>query len=412
MLPAPHPADRLHPLPGQAIHLGHSAVLLNIAGLRVLLDPATLDGLATAPFANLAAPTQTRLTSYRPLVDFSEIVPSAPALARSADVVLYSHLHADHFSATVLQTLMAHNPDLRVILPHGATRLLRAPRPAPGRALERGLKALSSAGWLDTTPDGLREYLRLPAPDLPWARTFEVADGGAVVLRDMPRVVLRAFAVRHPRPLMWVPTPFEAAYPLVLGFEIGYDDRGRWRQVLLVGETALDAGVLQRLLHNAATLSAAFLPVDLPLGGPLLETWYAHDCHAPPAFLAMAARLAGPRSTIVPIHQGLWCYDFQPSDVPDLNRQRRGPTPLAQTVEDALVSAGAHSAFGPLRLHAWRHLTDVVAALPPQAVLADPTPGRPFGFDHGASSSPVWAQPRPGSVSRQPLNAPFPAGLD
>lgn len=371
-------------LPGQAVHLGHSCVLLDLAGFRVLLDPATLTGRPAAPFANLTASARTQLESYKPLFDLTRIVPSAAALARAADVVLYSHLHADHFNAAVLVQLLARRRDLRAILPRGAARLLGAPRSPRSRWVTAGMRALGRLGWLDTTFAGLEEYLSAEPVDLPRGRTLEVDDGTIVILRDHPRVVLRAFAVTHPRPLLWVPTPFEAAYPPVLGYEIGYDDGGQWRHVLLVGETALDAAVLQRIAAHATTLTTAFLPVDLPLGGPLLSVWYGHVCHAPPRFLALAARLTGPRTTIVPVHQGLWCYDFDASDVPALERQGgRVRPPLPAVVADALVAARAHSAFGPGRLHAWRRLSGVLAALPAQAVIADPDPGRAFALDGG-----------------------------
>lgn len=377
----------LHISPGQAVHLGHSCVLLNIDGLRVLLDPATVTGSAVAPFANLTATGRTRLETYRPLFDLARIVPSARDLAQAADVVVYSHLHADHFSAPLLNELMTANPALRVVFPEGALRLLRTPRSMALPVVKRGLRQLARLGWLDTAPVGLAEYLEGRAPDLPVDRVVEVADGATVVLRETPRIVLRAFAVTHPRPLMWVPTPFEAAFPPALGYQIEREDRGRSMQVLLVGETAFDAGVLRRIRSAGASLTAAFLPVDLPLGGPLLETWYAHTCHAAPEFLALAVRLAGPRTTVVPIHQGLWCYDFNPAVVPVLRRGRRGLPPTQQAVDDALRAAQARVGFGPARLRAWHRLTELVAELAQRAVIADPAPGAPFALDRSRGSA-------------------------
>ncbi len=401
--------DALALHPGQAVHLGHSCILLDIAGLRILLDPATITGRATAPFANLTATARTRLETYQPLFDLPTIVPSAGDLARAADVVLYSHLHADHFNAALLDDLMAANPDLRVIVPNGARRLVQTPRPVCSPTLRSGLRALSRLRWLDTSPDGLIEYLTEPAPDLPQARLLEVADGAVAVLRELPRVVLRVFAVTHPSPLMWAPTPFEAAFPPVLGYEIGYDDHGQWRQAVLIGETALDACVLQRIWNNAATLTTAILPVDLPLGGPLLETWYAHTCHASPEFLALAARVAGSRTTIVPIHQGLWCYDFTSEDLPDW-ATRPGQTsrpPLPGAIADALADARAHPAFGPARLRAWRRLSTLLAATTAPATILDPLPGRPFRYDSGwTGRSAPTVVPAPGAGRTTPAAIP------
>ncbi len=383
--------DALALHPGQAVHLGHSCILLDIAGLRVLLDPATITGRAAAPFANLSATASTRLETYRPLFDLPAFVPAAGDLARAADVVLYSHLHADHFNAALLGDLLAANADLRVIVPRGARRLVHAPRPACPPALRRGLRALTRLGWLDTSPDGLVEFLTGQAPVLPHGRLLEVADGALVVLRELPRVVVRVFAVTHPSPLLWAPTPFEAAFPPVLGYEIGYDDHGQWRQVLLIGETALDANVLQRIWANAATLTAAILPVDLPLGGPLLEAWYAHTCHASPEFLALAARVAGSRTTIVPIHQGLWCYDFSPRDLPAWATRpgKKARPPLPGAIADALADARAHLAFGLARLRAWRRLSALLATTTAAGTILDPLPGRPFRYDSGLAAQPA-----------------------
>ena len=86
--------DALALLPGQAVHLGHSCVLVDVAGLRLLLDPATLTGHATAPFANLTT-TDCPLQTYRPLFDLPALIGSPRSLAQATDIVLFSHMHAD-----------------------------------------------------------------------------------------------------------------------------------------------------------------------------------------------------------------------------------------------------------------------------------------------------------------------------
>lgn len=381
--------DALALLPGQAVHLGHSCVLLDVAGLRLLFDPATLTGRATAPFANLTS-TDCPLKTYRPLMNLPKIIGSPRSLAQSADIVLYSHMHADHFNAAVLTELLAHRPDLQVVLPEGALRLLASPRPSPSRLIELGRAALARLDWLDTSPDGLQVFLNSSPLALSTPLITEVNDGDVIVLREDPRVELRAFAVTHPRPLLWVPTPFEAAYPPVLGYEIGYDDEGVWRHVLLVAETALDAGVLQAITARADSLTTVFLPVDQPLGGRWLAPWYEHVCHASPRFLAMAARLAGPHTTIVPIHQGLWCYDFDRADVPEFQRRSTG---RVLQVAEALAGALAQPRFGPARLRAWQALTDALAEFPATAMIADPEPGVPFALDRGAAATQAIAAP-------------------
>lgn len=67
----------------QITHLGHSTVLLEVAGSRLLIDPG-----------NLSA-------SWHGLTDL--------------DAVLITHLHPDHVDPEHLPTLLAHNPDTRLI---------------------------------------------------------------------------------------------------------------------------------------------------------------------------------------------------------------------------------------------------------------------------------------------------------
>ena len=85
---------------------GHATATIELGGLRVLTDP-----VLTTRVAHLAR------VDHRP---------PAPEAAR-ADVVVISHLHADHLHVPSLRTLAS---GARVIAPHGAAALLRRPLPA------------------------------------------------------------------------------------------------------------------------------------------------------------------------------------------------------------------------------------------------------------------------------------------
>lgn len=85
----------------RASWLGHSAVLLELDGVRLLTDPVL----------------------RRRVAHLRRVAPEADAAAlRDLDAVLVSHLHYDHLDLPSLERL---GRSLRVIVPRGAARLLR-----------------------------------------------------------------------------------------------------------------------------------------------------------------------------------------------------------------------------------------------------------------------------------------------
>lgn len=371
--------------PGEAVHIGHSFIVLNVAGVRLALDPATETGECAAPFSNLTLTARARLVSYRPLVEPNH-VPSAEQLAECVDVVLYSHTHADHFNAAVLAKMMAANPRLRVFWPAGTPRLLYAPRRRLSRFWRRLLIWLDNFAWADRIPAGLREFSDAAPPRLRLGNTQEVVGGQMVLLSETPRIELHAFEVRHPRPLLWVRLPFEAAAPPVLGYEIVFEADGARRRLLLVGETGADPEVLHRIWVARDELVGLFLPVDERLRVPVLRALYEWYCHASPHFLALAERLAGERATIHGLHHGLWLYALNADDVAVGRRllQRFGHVPHAAEAEvDArLAESRAARNFGVTAVRRLERLIDVISRYPQRAtdkVRINPL-GRPFRF--------------------------------
>ncbi|MBL8055183.1 MAG: hypothetical protein JNK29_00730 [Anaerolineales bacterium] len=306
--------------PGQAIHFGHSFLVVNIAGLRFALDPATETGYLAAPFSNLTATAATPLRSYQPLVDPAGLLPSAEALAEHVDVVLYSHLHADHFNAALLARMLRAQPGLQALWPAGAPQLLRPPRRPLAGWGQSAAAALNRLPWADNVPAGLQEYLASAPLELPAGRTHEVDDGWVRILRARPLVGVRAFAVRHPRPLLWVRTPWEAAVPPVLGYEIFYEEGETLRSVLLVGESSTDPEVLYQIWASRERLVSVFAPADQMPGLPGVSWLYDSYFHASPRLLALAEKLVGPRTSLHGLHHGLWLYTLTEGD---LERERR-----------------------------------------------------------------------------------------
>ena len=87
--------------PSRLTFLGHSTVLIEIGGKRILTDPVLFD----------------RLTILRRVTTSLD-----PRLYQAIDIVLLSHLHLDHFDVPSLRLL---GRDVLIVVPPRAGRLLR-----------------------------------------------------------------------------------------------------------------------------------------------------------------------------------------------------------------------------------------------------------------------------------------------
>ena len=81
----------------------HATLLVELAGRRLLVDPMLDPSGARPPVANTANDRR------NPLVDLPE---PADAVARDADAVLVTHLHADHLDDTAVALLAPATPVL------------------------------------------------------------------------------------------------------------------------------------------------------------------------------------------------------------------------------------------------------------------------------------------------------------
>jgi len=231
-------------------------------------------------------------------------------LAKHIDVVLYSHLHSDHFNAALLVKMVRTNPAIRVVWPAGAFTFLRF-RPNKLRGVsERILKAVSEASIAKDYVSGLNEFLSADiSPEIPSENSIELTGGECRVLQENPLIEIRAFEVRHPRAQFYVRLPFEPVeLPPVLGYEVLYDEGSVQKSVLLVGESGTDPELLWQIWTNREHLAAVFIPVaDEPTtrGLKWLKDAYLH---ASLQIIALSERLSGSTTTIHCLHQGLWYY--------------------------------------------------------------------------------------------------------
>jgi L-ascorbate metabolism protein UlaG (beta-lactamase superfamily) len=115
--PSPHadtPPERVNGMDWRISYVGHATILIQTAGLNILLDPVWSE--RASPFT-FAGPKRRNA----PGIDFDKL----PAI----DAVLVSHCHYDHLDVDTLSRLArASNP--RVITPLGNDTIMRAHDPA------------------------------------------------------------------------------------------------------------------------------------------------------------------------------------------------------------------------------------------------------------------------------------------
>lgn len=297
-------------MPGQAIHVGHSYVILNVAGVRIVLDPATDNGRCLAPFSNLTLSASAELEFLSPLVDPTTVVPSTDVLAQSVDVILCSHLHSDHFNARLLDKCLQINPKLHLVCPVGSRDFLRYRPYRPRPIWLKMLEYLGKIRFVNGYALGMKEYLVGGDPPKRVAESvIELASGEQYVLRKKPFVGVQAFEVRHPKPQMYVRMPFEPKeLPPVLGYKVVYREQGAEKLILLAGEAATDSELLWQIWSARDRLVAMFVSIAdeaTVYGLKWVEDTYFH---ASLRLIGIAERLAGERTKIHCLHQGLWYY--------------------------------------------------------------------------------------------------------
>ena len=276
---------------------GHATVTISIGGYRVLTDPLLVGRLAH--LRRLGGPLP------------------GPAASR-ADVVLISHLHADHLHLPSLSRLA---PAVTLVAPHGTAAVLRA----AGRRWHARLLEVGPGDVVEVGPgNGI---------EVGWGDAGDVAAGDAAQRSGALRIT--AVPARHPG-RRHVRSRFRGP---ALGYLLHHGADSVW----FAGDTGLFAGM------------GALGPVQVglvPVGGwgPTLGPE-----HLDPAGAAEAVRLVGVRDA-VPIHYGtFWPMGLrhvQPATYHShfLSPGQRFAEELARACPAAhahVLAAGEHVILGP-----------------------------------------------------------------
>ncbi|MVO87237.1 MBL fold metallo-hydrolase [Streptomyces sp. p1417] len=210
---------------------GHATCTVEDSGIRVLTDPLFVRRLAHLRRRRGALP---------------------PPQAAVADVVLLSHLHADHLHVPSLARLA---PDTRVLIPRGAARSVP------------GLRRLTHLRFTEVAP----------GDEVPVHTARANGDGNGVTVRVVP-------ALHDGRRLPMGPHRSPA---------LGYVVEGRARTYF-----AGDTGLFDAMADEVGPVDVALLPV----GG-----WgpYLGHGHLDPVRAAEALSRIAPRSA-VPVHYGTY----------------------------------------------------------------------------------------------------------
>lgn len=309
---------------GQAIHLGHSSVIANFGGLRLGLDLTTIDGMVPAPFSNLTLSGSTSVPYLLPLLDKQSMIARPHMVADSLDVLIYSHLHSDHFSLRYVAAAKAKNPNLRIICPpHTRDYLLRY---SHGRAktklidliIRRIITSRPLANHAEETSEFLKEIRERPEARINLIDAIEEIDPSLPISFQCAGsdILLSAFFTVHPSFQLYVRLPFEnSPPPPTTGYTIEYLENGSRRSAILIGEGATDPATLRHIFNERDQLAIVFFPTTEqpePKGLQLVEELVAH---ASLRTLVLLERIVKENTKIVPLHQGLWYFQVSPTDI-------------------------------------------------------------------------------------------------
>jgi hypothetical protein len=308
--------------PSQAIHLGHSMVIGNFGGITIGFDLSTQNGMIPAPFSNLALNSTKTFSHLLPLPEITNLIATAKEIAKYLDILVYSHLHGDHFSLNYVAEAIRTNPKIRIICPPNTKSYLE--HTGQGKTTDSPnliLKPLIN--WLQKSyKDAIDEFLKDIEANANERKCIidrieEISLSSTItVSKGKQRITIKAFPTIHPAFQFYIRMPFEfSPPPPVVGYNVTYEDTSTQRCAIFIGEGASDAFTLSRVFHERYQLSIIFLQIteDTEINArKFIEEFMAHSCIMT---LAIVERIVTEDTIIVPLHQGFWYYRLASGDI-------------------------------------------------------------------------------------------------
>ncbi|MFG2876557.1 MBL fold metallo-hydrolase [Streptomyces sp. NPDC048337] len=251
-------------MPVEITWWGHATCTVEDSGVRVLTDPLFARRLAHLRRRRGAVP---------------------PPEAAVADVVLVSHLHADHMH---LPSLAALAPGTRLLVPRGARRAV------PGLARLAGVRGLTVTEVVPGEEVAVREDVRV--------RAVSARHDGRRLPFGPQRAPALGYVVQGSARTYFAGDTglFDAMAEEVGPVDVALLPVGGWGPYL--GPGHLDAGRAARALADLAP--AAAVPVHYGTYWPIgLDAVRPHEFHAPGEEFVRCARRLAPKVTVrVPDH--------------------------------------------------------------------------------------------------------------
>lgn len=309
---------------GQVIFLGHSAVIVNVGGIRIGFDLATKNGRMHSPFNNLRIKGANSFTHLLPLVRSESHIARPQEIASFLDIVIYSHLHSDHFSLNYLAILKETNPNIRIICPENTKKYLKGVthyKYEINATLIEKIKSFMvkkffpeislSVDNLDTELDSSN------AQDKLIDSIEEISLSSPIVIPGKEKdTLISAFATTHPAYQMYIKMPCEfESPPGVFGYIIKYGSVEKDHSIIYIGEGASDPDTLERIFSERDQLALLMFPITEQTeskGSQFLQEFIAHSSLRT---LAIVERLVSDGTKIIPLHQGLWYFQLSPIDI-------------------------------------------------------------------------------------------------
>lgn len=306
---------------GQSIFLGHSSVIANVSGIRVGFDLSTKDGKMNSPFFNFViSDSDNNVSHLIPLIDTHNLVPRPHEIADALDLVIYTHLHSDHFSLKCIAELREVNPQIRIICPPNTKKYLSDMSKLaalPQKRWFNKIKIYLAKNIVDIKRFAHEITIDSKKRDKLISSIDEISSKEPITITVRNcTLTLSAFPTTHPAYQLYFQSPLEPDFPPpVLGYKLAYQNTDFQNSLIFIGESASDPELLSHVFNERENLSILFFPITEQIestGGQFIQEFMFHSSLRT---LALVEKIVSKNTKIVPLHQGLWYFRLTSPDI-------------------------------------------------------------------------------------------------